>query len=107
MVGNATTGTGFGGVLSYVYKEKVKDLKEEEKPEFIASNQVYGSPKEMAKQMRFISKENEYVSRPVLHVSLSFSKEEKLNPEQTKKAIFSTFSLLLRCSPSHQRHQRS
>ena len=77
MVGNATTGTGFGGVLSYVYKEKVKDLKEEEKPEFIASNQVYGSPKEMAKQMRFISKENEYVSRPVLHVSLSFSKEEK------------------------------
>ena len=94
MVGNATTGTGFGGVLSYVYKEKVKDLKEEEKPEFIASNQVYGSPKEMAQQMRFISKENEYVSRPVLHVSLSFSKEEKLNKDETKKAIFSTLKEL-------------
>ena len=94
MIGNATTGTGFGGVISYVYKEKVKDLKEEEKPEFIASNQVFGSPKDMAKQMRYISKENEYVSRPVLHVSLSFSRDEKLNPEQAKKAIFSTLKEL-------------
>lgn len=87
MIATATTGTGFKGAISYIQKEHEKDLSQEEKPELIAKNNIYGDTKKMSSQMRFLAKENTRVSRPVLHVAISFHKSEKLTPEQAEKAV--------------------
>lgn len=87
MIATATTGTGFKGVISYIQKEHEKDLSQEEKPELIAKNNIYGDTKKMSSQMRFLAKENNRVSRPVLHVAISFHKSEKLTAEQAEKAV--------------------
>ena len=87
MIATATTGTGFKGAISYIQKEHEKDLSQEEKPELIAKNNIYGDTKKMSSQMRFLAKENSRVSRPVLHVAISFHKSEKLTPEQVEKAV--------------------
>lgn len=87
MIATATTGKGFKGVISYVQKEHEKDLSEEEKPELIAKNHIYGDTKKMSSQMRFLAKENSRVSRPVLHVAVSFHKSEKLTAEEAEKAV--------------------
>lgn len=87
MIATATTGTGFKGVISYVQKEHEKNLEKYELPEILEKNNIYGDTKKMSSQMRFISKGNSRVSRPVLHVAISFHKDEKLNKEQTEKAI--------------------
>ena len=87
MIATATTGTGFKGAISYIQKEHEKDLSQEEKPELIAKNNIYGDTKKMSSQMRFLAKENTRVSRPVLHVAISFHKSEKLTPKQAEKAV--------------------
>lgn len=87
MIATATTGTGFKGVISYVQKEHEKYLEKNELPEILEKNNIYGDTKKMSSQMRFISKGNSRVSRPVLHVAISFHKEEKLSKEQTEKAL--------------------
>lgn len=87
MIATATTGTGFKGAISYIQKEHEKDLSQEEKPELIAKNNIYGDTKKMSSQMRFLAKENNRVSRPVLHVAISFHKSEKLTAEQAEKAV--------------------
>ena len=95
MIATATTGTGFKGAISYIQKEHEKDLSQEEKPELIAKNNIYGDTKKMSSQMRFLAKENSRVSRPVLHVAISFHKSEKLTPEQVEKAVNSVLKLSL------------
>lgn len=87
MIATATTGTGFKGVISYVQKEHEKYLEKNELPEILEKNNIYGDTKKMSSQMRFISKGNSRVSRPVLHVAISFHKEEKLSKEQTERAL--------------------
>lgn len=87
MIATATTGTGFKGVISYIQKEHEKNLNQDEKPELITKNNIYGDTKKMSSQMRFLAKENNRVSRPVLHVAISFHKSEKLTAEQAKKAV--------------------
>ncbi|UWY29365.1 relaxase/mobilization nuclease domain-containing protein [Flavobacterium sp. TR2] len=87
MIATATTGTGFKGCLSYVQKEHEKNLSEEEKPELISKNNIYGDTQKMSSQMHFLANENSRVSRPVLHVAVSFHKDEKLSPENAQKAV--------------------
>lgn len=89
MIATATTGTGFKGAISYIQKEHEKNLSEGETPELISKNNLYGDTKKMSSQMRFLANENSRVSRPVLHVAVSFHKSEKLTPEQAEKAVHS------------------
>lgn len=87
MIATATTGTGFKGCLSYVQKEHEKDLSQDEQPELISKNNIYGDTQKMSSQMHFLANENSRVSRPVLHVAVSFHKDEKLTPEKAEKAV--------------------
>lgn len=87
MIATATTGTGFKGVISYIQKEHEKNLSQDEKPELISKNNIYGDTRKMSSQMRFLAKENNRVSRPVLHVAISFHKSEKITPENAEKAV--------------------
>ena len=87
MVVGVSTGNGFKGTISYVQKEHEKDLAQEKKPEIIEKNNIYGNTQAMAKQMRFVANGNSRMSKPVMHVSVNFSKDEKLSEAQRQKAV--------------------
>jgi len=102
MVAEVTTGNGFRGTISYVKKEHEKDLPLDKKPEIIEENNIYGDTQKMAQQMRFVSNGNTRVSRPVLHISLNFHKDEKLTPQQEQKAVKSVLKELGVKEDTHQ-----
>ena len=87
MIISATTGNGFKGALSYINKLHETELSEEQKPKILQENMVFGTVYEQAFMMRDIAKGNARSSRPVLHLSVSFHEEEKLN-ETVRDLIF-------------------
>ncbi|MBD3906424.1 relaxase/mobilization nuclease domain-containing protein [Chryseobacterium sp. Ch-15] len=87
MIINATTGTGFLGAISYIHKEHEKDFSQEQKPEILEENMVFGTVPEQAYLMRSIAIRNAKSSRPVLHLSISFHQEEIIS-EETRDLIF-------------------
>ena len=87
MIISPTTGNGFSGALSYIHKEHEKDLQEYQKPKILQENFVFGTVSEQAKLMRNIALCNARSSRPVLHLSISFHKEEKIS-EEVRDQIF-------------------
>lgn len=87
MIIGASTGQGFRGTLSYVHKEQTQDLTAEQKPQILELNNVYGTTKQQAQQMRFVAQGNSRSSRPVLHLSVSFHKNEKISPKQRDEIL--------------------
>jgi len=87
MVVEVSTGNGFRSTISYVHKEHEKDLPQDKKPEVIDKNLVFGNTPEMARQMRFVSNANSRISKPVMHVSVSFDAKERISEEQRQKAV--------------------
>jgi hypothetical protein len=83
---NANTGNGFSKAISYALQE-AKKYPEDERAKVIELNQVYGSSKEMGKQMREVSDDRKTVQKPVLHVQINFHPDEKLNNAQAMQAI--------------------
>lgn len=82
MIINATTGKGFSETLSYINKE-FKELSEEKQPVILVENNVFGTVQEQAQMMYIIARRNARSSNPVLHLSVSFHHEERIeeNPE--------------------------
>lgn len=82
MIINATTGKGFSETLSYINKE-FKELSEEKQPVILVENNVFGTVQEQAQMMYIIARRNARSSNPVLHLSISFHHEERIeeNPE--------------------------
>ena len=87
MIISASTGSGFGGALSYIHKEHEKELTLDQKPKILEENMVFGSCREQAFMMRDIANGNARSSRPVLHLSVSFHQEEKVK-EEVRALIF-------------------
>lgn len=87
MIISASTGQGFRGAISYVEKEHEKNLTPEQRPEILQQNNIAGTAQEKAQQMRFVANGNSRASRPVLHVSVSFSEKEKITPQQRDKVL--------------------
>lgn len=102
MIIEVSTGNGFRGVISYVQKEHEKDLPLDKKPEVIEKNLVFGNTKEMARQMRFVARGNTRISKPVMHVSVSFDAKEKLSEEQRQKAVKSVLNEMGVKTQDHQ-----
>lgn len=74
---NANTGASFGGVLSYVEKEKDKRAGHGA-PVRLVENQCYGDRMEIAQQMAAQASERPACKKPVLHFQISFHPEEKI-----------------------------
>jgi hypothetical protein len=74
---NANTGASFGGVLSYVEKEKDKRAGYGA-PVRLVENLCYGDRSEIAQQMTDQAQERPACKKPVLHFQISFHPEEKL-----------------------------
>ncbi|WP_159638985.1 relaxase/mobilization nuclease domain-containing protein [Sphingobacterium composti Ten et al. 2007 non Yoo et al. 2007] len=102
MVIGHSAGNGFSGTISYVKKEHEKDLPIDKKPEIIEKNNVYGNTRDMARQMRFVSNGNSRVSKPVIHLSVSFDAKEQISEEQRQKAVKSVLNELGIKPENHQ-----
>lgn len=86
MIGNVTMGNYFGGALSYIYKVG-KDLPENKRPVQIETNNVVGSPKQMAWQMVEHAQNSRRLQKPVLHISVSFAPEDNLTQAKEVEAV--------------------
>lgn len=102
MVVGVSTGNGFRSTISYVHKEHEKDLPKDKKPEVIEKNLVFGNTPEMARQMRFVSNGNSRMSKPVMHVSVSFDAKERISEEQRQKAVQSVLKEMGVKAQDHQ-----
>jgi hypothetical protein len=83
---NANTGNGFSKAISYALQE-AKKYPEETRASVLELNQVYGSSREMGKQMREVADDRKTVQKPVLHVQINFHPDEKLSRAQVELAI--------------------
>jgi len=83
---NANTGNGFAKAISYALQE-AKKYPEETRSKILELNQVYGSSKEMGKQMREVADDRKTVKKPVLHIQINFHPDEKLKNAQAMQAI--------------------
>ncbi len=86
MIIKSSLGTGFQGVLLYIQKEG-KDLLENEKPQIIVKNNVWGNPNVMARQMHNHSNKSSRLKSPVLHLSFAFAPEDKITPEKEIEVV--------------------
>lgn len=82
---NANTGASFGGVLSYVEKEKDKKAGYAA-PVRLVENQCYGDRAEIAQQMAAQASERPACKKPVLHFQINFHPEEKLAGDLRQQA---------------------
>lgn len=74
MIGKTTKGSGFGGLLRYVF--------EKEKARYIGGNMAGTTPEELANEFRAIAKRNSKVQIPVAHISFSPNPSEHLDDLQ-------------------------
>ena len=86
MIIKSSLGTGFQGVLLYIQKEG-KDLLENEKPQIIVKNNVWGNPNVMARQMHNHSNKSSRLKSPVLHLSFAFAREDKITTEKEIEVV--------------------
>lgn len=86
MIITAHTGTNFKGVLAYVYREN-KKLPEDQKPIILEENLVWGNSSLQASLMNKVTEKNSNSSRPVLHITVSYPENEKLNQEEINKHL--------------------
>lgn len=70
MIANITKGNGFYGCVAYVLNK--------DDARFINSNMAGQTPAQLAYEFRCFSNQNERVERPVLHISLSPSPDDRL-----------------------------
>jgi hypothetical protein len=74
VIGKTTKGSGFGGLLRYVF--------EKEKARYIGGNMAGTTPEELTSEFRAIAKRNSQVQIPVAHISFSPSPSEHLDDLQ-------------------------
>ena len=87
MIGKITIGKSFSGCISYCLEDKKQSITEELKQELVhvsnraellEMNMCFGTKKELIRQFNEVRWLNSKVSKPVMHISLSFSPEDKL-----------------------------
>ncbi len=83
---NANTGNSFTKALSYVQQENKKSAGFP-LPVVLEVNQIYGTTREMGRQMREVANERTRVKKPVIHLQINFHPEEKLERDRVQKAI--------------------
>ncbi|MBC7535333.1 MAG: relaxase/mobilization nuclease domain-containing protein [Ferruginibacter sp.] len=82
MIGKIAIGKSFKGCLLYCLNDKLQDPKKEQvmkdRAEILLFNQCYGNQKELIQQFNEVRQLNPKLSKPVLHITLSFVPGEEL-----------------------------
>jgi hypothetical protein len=83
MIGKITTGKSFKGCLLYCLNDKQKLHKDEvvfkNRAEILMFSKCFGNQSELIEQFNEVRQLNPKLARPVLHVTLSFAKNDKLD----------------------------
>ncbi|MES2004720.1 MAG: relaxase/mobilization nuclease domain-containing protein [Bacteroidota bacterium] len=89
MIGKFLTGTSFRGCLLYCLNDKQQkageDAVKKDRAEVIQFNRCYGNPKELTSQFNETRQLNTKLAKPVLHITLSLSTDDKLTKEEWQK----------------------
>jgi diadenosine tetraphosphate (Ap4A) HIT family hydrolase len=82
MIGKISMGSSFSGCIKYCLEDKKQQQTQEavfkNRAELIVFNQCFGDKKELAEQFNDVRLLNQKVQKPVLHITLSLSPEDKL-----------------------------
>ena len=82
MIGKITIGKSFRGCILYCLNDKIQRPNQEEimknRAEILLFNKCYGNQKELIQQFNEVRQLNTKLSKPVLHITLSFAPGEKL-----------------------------
>ena len=83
MIGKITIGKSFKGCINYCLHDKAINSRNDEKSfknraEIILFNQCFGGSKELIEQFNEVRLLNRKLSKPVIHITLSFAPGEKL-----------------------------
>ena len=93
MIGKITTGKSFKGCLLYCLNDKQKLHKDElvfkNRAEVLMFNKCFGNQNELIEQFNEVRQLNRKLAKPVLHITLSFAKDDKL--DQNKLMAISEF----------------
>ena len=98
---NANTGNGFSKAVSYALQEQ-KQLPDTQRAVVLEYNNVFGTSRDIGRQMRDIADDRERVQKPVLHLQINFHPDEKLGREDAEKAIH---AILKEVGISPENHQ--
>ncbi|MDQ2720450.1 MAG: relaxase/mobilization nuclease domain-containing protein [Bacteroidota bacterium] len=82
MIGKITIGKSFGGCILYCLNDKVQRSDEAEnlknRSEILLFNKCFGNQRELIEQFNEVRQLNRKLSKPVIHVTLSFAPGERL-----------------------------
>ena len=83
MIGKIMIGKSFKGCLLYCLNDKQKQHKDEvvfkNRAEVLMFNKCFGNQKELVQQFNEVRQLNPKLAKPVLHITLSFAKDDKLD----------------------------
>jgi len=84
MIGKVMTGKSFNGCISYCLENKIQTrqndtgLLQKDRAEVLMYNLCYGNKKELIQQFYEVRQLNNKLSKPVMHITLSFAPGEQL-----------------------------
>lgn len=90
MIGKITIGKSLGGLISYALEDKLDDEQKvilKNRAEVLVYNQCFGDKKELKQQFNEVRKLNPKLSRPAMHISLSFPPGEVLDKATLQRII--------------------
>lgn len=98
------SGNSFTGISGYTLAQgKYEQDQATKKPEIIVQNLIFSNQyKEIGKEFRNVAQENQNVKKPVMHYSVSFSKDDKTTQAQQVEAVKMTMEHLGIKEDNHQ-----
>ena len=88
MIGKITIGKSFRGCLLYCLNDKQKQRPDEiifkNRADVLMFNKCFGNQKELVQQFNEVRQLNPKLAKPVLHITLSFAKEDKIDTNKLR-----------------------
>lgn len=85
MIGKISVGKSFRGCIAYCLNNKIKKQNEQvikDRAEVLLYNKCFGNERELVQQFNDVRQLNPKLSKPVLHITLSLSPEDKLSKDK-------------------------
>jgi hypothetical protein len=88
MIGKISIGKSFRGCLNYCLENKEQNIHAKNRAEMLEFNYCFGDKKELIGQFNDARNLNPNLSKPVLHITLSFAPGERVSRPQLYDMIY-------------------
>lgn len=88
MIGKISIGKSFRGCLNYCLENKGQQISTKNRAEILEYNYCFGDKKELIEQFNDVRNLNLNLSKPVLHIALSFAPGERVSRAQLYDMIY-------------------